>query len=85
MSTQPFVPVTREQAAEILSVSIATIDNWILKGILPKPKEIGERRVYWHPDEFYSRLHAYLQPQADQGNEKPTVPVPQQSTEPKRP
>lgn len=84
MSTQPFTPITREQAAQILSVSIATIDNWILKGILPKPKGIGERLVYWHPDAFYSRLHALLHPEAEQGSEKSALPTTQQSTERKR-
>ncbi|HEY6644470.1 hypothetical protein [Povalibacter sp.] len=85
MSTQPFTPITREQAAQILSVSIATIDNWIVKGILPKPKGIGERLVYWHPDTFYSRLHALLQPEVAQGSEKAALSPPQQSMETKRP
>ena len=84
MSTQPFTPVTREKAAELLDVSIATIDNWILKGILPKPKRIGDRLVYWHPDVFYSALHALLQPGNEQGSDNAAVRIPQQSAVAKR-
>ncbi len=47
MST-PYRPVTKEAAAELFSVSIRTIDNWIANGTLPMPKSVG-RRVYWHP------------------------------------
>lgn len=50
MST-PYKPVTKDTAAQFLSVSKRTIDNWISGGILPMPTTIG-RRVYWHPDVF---------------------------------
>lgn len=84
MSTQPFTPITREQAAQILSASLATIDNWILQGILPRPKRIGNRLVYWHPDVFYSALHALLHPGAEQGSDRAAMTISRQSTEPKR-
>lgn len=50
MST-PYKLITKETAAELLSVSKRTIDNWIADGTLPMPTSIG-RRVYWHPDVF---------------------------------
>lgn len=43
--------VTKEMAAELLTVSMRTINNWISDGTLPMPTAIG-RRVYWHPNEF---------------------------------
>lgn len=50
---QPQKLITKEAAAELLSVSKRTIDNWIADGTLPPPTSIG-RRVYWHPDAFRS-------------------------------
>ncbi|WP_083518450.1 helix-turn-helix domain-containing protein [Dechloromonas denitrificans] len=50
---QPQKLVTKEAAAELLSVSKRTIDNWIADGTLPPPTSIG-RRVYWHPEAFRS-------------------------------
>ncbi len=50
----PYQPITKEQAAEILSVSKRTIDNWIADSTLPPPTAIG-RRVYWHPTTFYGK------------------------------
>lgn len=43
--------ITKERAAELLSVSKRTIDNWIADGTLPQPTALG-RRVYWHPESF---------------------------------
>ena len=50
---QPQKLITKEAAAELLSVSKRTIDNWIADGTLPPPTSIG-RRVYWHPETFRS-------------------------------
>lgn len=47
----PYKPITKEVAADLLTVSKRTIDNWIADGTLPMPTSIG-RRVYWHPDVF---------------------------------
>lgn len=55
----PFQPLTKEHAAEILSVSKRTVENWIAAGEMPSPTTIG-RRVYWHPDIFYSWLNDKL-------------------------
>ncbi len=61
MSTAPFKPITREQAAEILSVSLSTLDAMIASGVLPPPRPLGDcRKLYWHPDVFYGALHRLL-------------------------
>lgn len=58
---KPFKVVTREDAAENLSVSLSTIDNMIASGALPPPKGIpGSRRKYWHPDVFFGCLERLL-------------------------
>ena len=58
---EPFKPVTREEAAEILCVSLTTLDELIKAGTFPPPRSIGvQRRKYWHPDVFYSCLEKAL-------------------------
>jgi len=59
MPSVVFQPIIKERAAEILSVSKRTIENWIAAGEMPAPFEIG-RRVYWHPDTFYAWLNQKL-------------------------
>jgi len=59
MSPVEFRPIVKERAAEILSVSKRTIENWIAAGEMPAPIKIG-RRVYWHPDTFYAWLNRKL-------------------------
>ena len=59
MPSVDFQPIIKERAAEILSVSKRTIENWIAAGEMPAPVEIG-RRVYWHPDTFYGWLNQKL-------------------------
>ncbi len=67
MSTQPFTPITREDAARILSVSVTTIEHMIVTGVLPLPRTLGnQRRLYWHPDVFYSALNRLLRPDPGQ-------------------
>ena len=53
MTDQPFAQklITKEEAAELLSVSKRTINNWIADGTMPKPVTVG-RRIYWHPETF---------------------------------
>ncbi|WP_296576209.1 helix-turn-helix domain-containing protein, partial [Zoogloea sp.] len=46
--TEPYSPITKEMAAEILNVSKRTIDNWLADGSIVPPHNIG-RRIYWHP------------------------------------
>jgi hypothetical protein len=60
MSVLPLTPVTREDAARILSVSLSKLDEMIEDGILPPPRTLGGRRLYWHPHIFYSRLDQLL-------------------------
>lgn len=59
MSTTPFTPITKENAAQILSVSVRTIDHYVRDGRMPAPVHLG-RRAYWHPDVFYAWLHRAL-------------------------
>jgi len=61
--TAPYQPITKEAAAQILSVSKRTIDNWLADGTIVEPSNIG-RRVYWHPDDFYRWLNERLGVQA---------------------
>lgn len=57
----PFKPITREEAAGILSVSLTTLDELVRAGALPAPRALGgQRRLYWHPEVFYSHLHRAL-------------------------
>lgn len=61
MNTTPFKPVTREEAVEILSSSLTTLDALIAKGVLPAPRPLGEcRKLYWHPDVFFAALNRWL-------------------------
>lgn len=50
-----FKPLSKINVAEILGVSVRTIENHIAAGLLPAPASIGNRR-YWHPDVFYTWL-----------------------------
>jgi predicted DNA-binding transcriptional regulator AlpA len=59
--TKPFKPITREEAADILKISLSTLDNMIASGAIPVPVSInGSRRKYWHPDILYSWLDREL-------------------------
>ena len=37
MTTAPFEPITKKRAAEILQISIRTLDWWVEQGMLPAP------------------------------------------------
>ncbi|AUL99641.1 hypothetical protein B4966_05285 [Rhodocyclaceae bacterium] len=52
-------PLTKEDVANILSVSVRTVANWMSDGTLPKWHYIG-RRAYWHPDAFQVWLDTRL-------------------------
>jgi hypothetical protein len=58
-SVSPFEPLTRQDLARILDVSLRTVDAWSAKEILPAKAEV-EGRVYWHPRIFYEWLDAIL-------------------------
>ncbi|MBS0592728.1 MAG: helix-turn-helix domain-containing protein [Proteobacteria bacterium] len=54
-----FRPLSKEDLADVLGVSIRTIENWVNDGILPAPTKLGNR-VYWHPNTFYAWLDRRL-------------------------
>jgi predicted DNA-binding transcriptional regulator AlpA len=54
-----FKPLSKEDLADVLGVSIRTIENWVNEGILPSPTKLGNR-VYWHPNAFYAWLDRRL-------------------------
>ena len=47
--------VTKDIAAEVFSVSVKTIDNYIKDGLLPPPKRFVSKE-YWHPADFAAFL-----------------------------
>jgi excisionase family DNA binding protein len=59
MYTVPFKPLTKTDVAEILGVSIRTVENLVSQGRMPAPAHIGAR-VLWHPDVFYAWLDQTL-------------------------
>lgn len=56
----PFKPLTREEVAQILSISLSTLDGMIAAGTVPPPQTLGGRRHYWHPDTLYAWLDRRL-------------------------
>ncbi|MCO5119736.1 MAG: helix-turn-helix domain-containing protein [Burkholderiaceae bacterium] len=54
-----FEPLTKEDVADVLGVSVRTIENWVNDGTLPAPKRLGNR-VYWHPGVFFGWLEHRL-------------------------
>ncbi|MGE8166015.1 helix-turn-helix transcriptional regulator [Paraburkholderia sp. NPDC080076] len=64
MLTTPFSPITKEQAAQILAVSVRTIDYYVRDGRMPAPIHLG-RRAYWHPDLFFAWLDQALREPVD--------------------
>jgi hypothetical protein len=74
-----FKPLNRKDVANILDVSVRTVENWRREGRIPQPVEIGGR-VYWHPGVFYAGLANILGangPLPDEGPELPKVVVQQ--------
>lgn len=59
MSTAAFMPLNKQDVAQILGVSIRTVENFVSKGRMPAPAHIGAR-VLWHPDVFYAWLDQAL-------------------------
>lgn len=57
--TVEFRPLTREDVAEVLGISVRTVENWVNDGILIAPGRLGQR-VYWHPRHFYAWLDRAL-------------------------
>lgn len=58
--TQPaFKPLCKDDIADVLGVSIRTVENWVDEGRIPRPTRLGHR-VYWHPTLFFEWLSQYL-------------------------
>ena len=55
----PFRPLKKEDVADVLGVSVRTVENWVDDGLLIAPKKLGNR-VYWHPTAFYGWLEQRL-------------------------
>jgi len=82
---EPFIPVTREQAAEILSTSLTSLDELVKSGIFPPPRSLGQcRRKYWHPDVFYSHLERALLGANIEVNSEQTPPHPTSTPRPRQ-
>lgn len=54
-----FKPLTKSDVAEVLGVSVRSVEIWVNEKTLPAPKRIGSR-VYWHPTVFYTWLEHQL-------------------------
>ena len=57
--TAEFKPLTKENVAEVLGISLRTVENWVNDGTLIAPRKLGNR-VYWHPSAFYQWLDLTL-------------------------
>lgn len=69
-----FKPLSRDDVAGILGISIRTLENWVKQGRLPAPASIAGRR-YWHPQHFYAALDAMLQQGNEQGSRSSLIPA----------
>ena len=62
MTTDPFEPITRAAAAQILGISLGTLDKHVRDGDLPPPRPLGNgRQLYWLPDQFFDCVRRGLQ------------------------
>jgi predicted DNA-binding transcriptional regulator AlpA len=72
MSVSPFVPMTRQDVAAVLGVSLRTVDNLVSSATMPAPARLGGR-VFWHPDIFYAWLDLMLRKTPDSvGDDRPS-------------
>lgn len=80
-ATTAFKPLTKGDLADLLGVSIRTIENWVNDDTLPAPSKLGNR-VYWHPSIFYAWLDRRLSGDAASAEALQEVaPVPAQKRE----
>ena len=70
----PFTPLSKQAVADLLDISIRSVENWINEGILPAPAKLGNR-VFWHPDAFYGWLSQRLLEPVTEGQSKEATPV----------
>ena len=62
--TAAFKPLTKADVAEVLGISVRTVENWVDEKLLDAPAKVGAR-VYWHPDDFYGWLERQLRVSKD--------------------
>jgi excisionase family DNA binding protein len=78
-ATTAFKPLTKDDVADVLGVSLRTIENWVNERTLPAPKKLGNR-VYWHPAVFYAWLeHQLTAEETLPTNFEPTMDKPQKA------
>jgi len=82
--TTAFKPLTKPAVADILGVSVRTIENWIDERILVAPAKVGGR-VFWHPDDFYAWLEQQLRAPKDASAETGAGTTPAKSRADKSP
>jgi excisionase family DNA binding protein len=72
-----FIPLTKEDVAEVLGITARTVEAWVDQGHMPAPACIGNR-VYWHPELFYGwldqRLRVLGRPKVQQGELGDVIP-----------
>lgn len=67
----PIKPLNKQDVAAAIGCSVRNVEILVKSGELPQPAHIG-RRVFWHPEIFYSWLDARLRhasPAADFSHE----------------
>jgi excisionase family DNA binding protein len=78
-ATNAFKPLTKDDIADVLGVSLRTIENWVNEQTLPAPKKLGNR-VYWHPSVFYAWLaHQLTAEETLPTNSEPTMDKPEKA------
>ncbi|HEX7935772.1 MAG TPA: helix-turn-helix domain-containing protein [Paraburkholderia sp.] len=71
---QAFTPLTKQAVADLLDISVRSVENWINEGVLPAPVKLGNR-LYWHPEVFLDWLSRRLQVPPEQGQKAATTPA----------
>ena len=69
----PFRPLTKEDVADHLRVTVRCVETWVEEGKIPSWRKIGTR-CYWHPDVFFGWLAEYLKSDAPELVELPPKP-----------
>ncbi|AIV90847.1 helix-turn-helix transcriptional regulator [Burkholderia pseudomallei] len=72
---ESFTPLTKQAVADVLGISVRSVENWINDGTLPAPVKLGNR-VYWHPEVFFGWLsRRLLEPAAEEVAEVMSAPT----------
>ncbi|AJX86470.1 prophage CP4-57 regulatory family protein [Burkholderia pseudomallei] len=67
------MPLTKQAVADVLGISVRSVENWISDGTLPAPVKLGNR-VYWHPEVFFGWLsRRLLEPVAEAWAQPPAA------------